>query len=251
MALSTGLAWEMLSKDATSVTVGSFLLLHGCVALQAPLLRFTHSFLPRFLPPPRISPSGSSVCILSSPRPGIALCPSSGTLALSIFWKLSSWMLTFSPDLVTARFSFPWRVSFRLSWCLQTTSLKLLLLPRRGCVALAGARHWSVLKGRTERPLASQVLSGGDEAREKGFGFGSGLAGEPGPDWKPGAFVQKPQREKTVNIPALVPQVPHMALECEHHGGSLATAALPRRIQNLRGQNPGEGDHGQSFCGSP
>lgn len=50
MALSTGLAWEMLSKDATSVTVGSFLLLHGCVvALQVPLLRFTHSFLPRFL----------------------------------------------------------------------------------------------------------------------------------------------------------------------------------------------------------
>lgn len=93
MALSTGLAWEMLSKDATSVTVGSFLLLHGCVALQAPLLRFTHSFLPRFLPPPRISPSGSSVCILSTPRPGIALFPSSGTLALSIFWKLSSWML--------------------------------------------------------------------------------------------------------------------------------------------------------------
>ena len=181
---------------------GLWAIVHGVVRVvhdlaTRPPWPLGNMLLPLSLSPPPRLPPGFSFCV--HPLQGKAQGPAAPvlrTVTLSIFWKLrvpkcSAIVETWSPE----GFHFPVRVSFRSSWCLQTTSLKLLLLLRRDYRALIGVRSlslWTVEAWPFEeegRPSASQVLSGRKMWCGRGYKFGSGLPGEPGSNWKPGAFV--------------------------------------------------------------
>lgn len=156
----------------------------------------THSFPSRCHHPHVSLLAFLSVSILSRARLRAHTAPVLGTVTLSIFWKLrvpkcSALVRTWSPE----GFHFPVRVSFRSSWCLQTSSLKLLFLLRRDYRALIGVRSLSLWTEEAwpfeeeDRPSASRILSERKKWSGRGCKFGGELPGEPGSNWKPGAFV--------------------------------------------------------------